>query len=157
MQKIITHLWFDTEAQEAVDLYTSIFADSKIVATQQLNAPGEGNEGSVLAIDFQLAGQNFIAINGGPYFTFTPAISLYINCETQKEVDAIWDALVLEGEPLECGWLTDKYGISWQVVPTMLSNLLADEDPVKRDAVSNAMFKMKKLKIKELQEAYDNA
>ncbi|MEG0443049.1 MAG: VOC family protein [Carnobacterium sp.] len=157
MQKIITHLWFDNEAQEAVDLYTSIFADSKILTTEYLNAPGEGNEGSVMAIEFQLAGQEFIAINGGTYFTFTPAMSLYINCETQLEVDTIWDTLVLEGEPGECGWLTDKYGISWQVVPTVLRKLLTDADPVKRDAVSTAMFKMKKLEITELQKAYDNA
>lgn len=157
MQKIVTHLWFDDQAQEAVDLYVSIFEDAKILSTQHLDAPGEGNEGSVLAIDFQLAGQHFHAINGGPYFQFTPAISLYINCETQEEVDEIWDTLVAEGEPVECGWLTDKYGISWQVVPTILEQLLADDNLAKRTAVSKAMFKMKKLNIKELQTAYDEA
>lgn len=157
MQKIVTHLWFDDKAQEAVELYVSIFEDAKILNTQHLDAPGEGNEGSVLAIDFQLAGQRFHAINGGPYFQFTPAISLYINCETQEEVDRIWDKLVAEGEPVECGWLTDKYGISWQVVPTMLEQLLANDNLAKRTAVSKAMFKMKKLNIKELQAAYDEA
>lgn len=158
MQKIVTHLWFDDQVEEAVELYTSIFKDAKILNRQRMNYPGEGNEGTVLAIDFELAGQVFYAINGGPGISFTPAISMYVNCETQEELDGIWDAFIESGgEPDQCGWLTDKFGVSWQIIPDDLMKLLDDKDPAKRNAVSEAMFKMMKLDQKKLRKAYDNA
>lgn len=148
MQKITTHLWFDNHAEEAAHFYISLFKNSSIV-----NVMRSGPEGSVMTLTFQIDGQEFIALNGGPYFTFSAAISLFVKCETQEEVDRLWEALSEGGEKGDCGWLKDKYGLSWQIVPTVLGDLLVDPDPAKAQRVMQAMLKMKKLDIKALQEA----
>lgn len=153
MQKIVTSLWFDGNAEEAVNFYTSIFKDSKITEMSRYSEAGPGEPGSVLTVMFQLNGMEFMAINGGPDFKFTPAISLMVNCETQQEVDRLWEQLSAGGREDQCGWLTDKYGLSWQIVPTVLGKLMQDKDPEKAKRVTQAMFKMKKLDIKTLQEA----
>jgi predicted 3-demethylubiquinone-9 3-methyltransferase (glyoxalase superfamily) len=149
MQKIVTFLAFDNQAEEAVSFYASIFKDSK--STGMMREPG----GAPLGVSFQLAGQDFIALNGGPSFSFSQAISLFVNCETQAEVDELWEELSEGGEKLPCGWLKDKFGVSWQVVPKILPKLLSDPDAAKRKTVFEAMTKMKKLDIAALQQAYD--
>ena len=154
MQKIVTSLWFDTEAEEAANFYCSKFKDSKILNVSHYGSAGPRPEGMVLAVDFQLAGQTFNAINGGPDFKFTEATSLLVNCESQDEVDQFWDALGEGGEPGPCGWLKDKYGLSWQTVPTVLDELLADPDPEKSQRVMRSMLQMGKLDVAELQRAY---
>jgi predicted 3-demethylubiquinone-9 3-methyltransferase (glyoxalase superfamily) len=155
MQKITPFLWFNDNAEEAVNFYVSIFKNSKIVDVARYGDAGPGPKGSVMVISFELEGQRYTALNGGPNYTFTPAISLMVHCETQEEVDHYWDALCAGGKPVQCGWLTDKYGLSWQIVPDALMKLMRDKDPVKSSRVMMAMMKMIKLDIAKLQHAYD--
>jgi predicted 3-demethylubiquinone-9 3-methyltransferase (glyoxalase superfamily) len=156
MQKIRTFLWFDKEAEEAAKFYTSIFKNSKIVAVSRYGEAGPGPKGSVMVVTFQLEGQEFIALNGGPYFKFTEAISLSVDCKTQQEVDEFWEKLTEGGgEKGQCGWLKDKYGLSWQVNPTILGEMISDPDPEKSKRVMEAMMKMTKIDIALLKKAYD--
>ena len=154
MQKITPFLWFDTQAEEAAKFYVSIFKDSKIVNIARYGDAGPGPKGSVMTVEFELNGQRFIALNGGPQFKFTEAISFSINCKTQEEVDDFWGKLSQGGQEVQCGWLKDKYGLSWQVVPAALGEMLSDPDRVKSKRVMEAMLKMKKIDIKALQQAY---
>lgn len=149
MQKITPFLWFDTQAEEAAKFYTSIFKNSKIGSIKRYRP-----KGTVMTVAFQIEGQEFVALNGGPQFNFTPAISLFVNCETQEEVDKLWDNLVDGGKPMQCGWLTDKYGISWQIIPAALGKLMNDPDPKKANRVMQAMLQMVKIDVRGLQEAY---
>jgi len=155
MQKISTCLWFNGQAEAATDFYLSIFKSAKKTDVLRWGDVGPGPKGSVLTCSFELDGREFIALNGGPEFKFTPAISLVVNCETQAEVDHYWGKLLDGGQPMECGWLTDKFGISWQVTPTMLPRLLMDKDTAKANRVMAAMMKMVKLDIAALQQAAD--
>jgi predicted 3-demethylubiquinone-9 3-methyltransferase (glyoxalase superfamily) len=143
MRNITPFLWFDGKAEEAAKFYTSIFENSKIVSVTQMSAT------------FQLEGLEFIAFNGGPMFTFSPAVSFFVRCETQEEIDCLWEKLSAGGETQKCGWLKDKFGISWQIVPPILGEFLNDEDDEKSNSVMEAMMKMSKLDIKELKEAYE--
>ncbi len=149
MQKITPFLWFDGQAEEAADFYTSIFKNSKRLSIMP------GQDGAVLGVEFELAGQRFIALNGGPQFKFSPAVSFFVNCETQREVDELWDKLSAGGKKLQCGWLEDKFGVSWQVVPTVLGELLRDNNREKAGRVMKAMLQMEKLDIAGLQRAYE--
>ena len=156
MQKIVTYLWFDNQAEEAADFYTSLFEDSKVTGVTPHPEGGEGEPGSAMIVTFQLAGQEFAALNGGPHFTFTEATSLYVNCEGQEEVDRLWNALIAGGGAEQpCGWLKDRYGLSWQIIPTALPRLIGDPDPARARRVMEAMFKMTKIDIAALQAAYD--
>ena len=155
MQKITPFLWFDNQAEEAANFYTSIFKNSKIVKIARYGEAGPGPKGSVMIVTFQLEGQEFIALNGGPHFKFTEAISLSVDCKTQKEVDEFWNRLSEGGEKGQCGWLKDKYGLSWQVNPTVLGEMLSDQDPEKSKRVTEAMLKMTKIDIGLLKQAYD--
>jgi predicted 3-demethylubiquinone-9 3-methyltransferase (glyoxalase superfamily) len=155
MQKITTFLWFDNQAEEAATHYTSIFDDSRIVNVQRYGQAGPGEAGTVMTVTFELAGQQFSALNGGPQFTFNEAISLYVDCTTQEEVDELWAKLADGGEEGPCGWLKDKFGVSWQIVPRTLTDLLSDPDPVKAERVMKAMFGMKKIDIQGLVDAYE--
>ena len=157
LQKITPSLWFDGNAEEAVNFYVSLFKNSEIKGIARYGEAGPGAKGTVLTVDFQLEGQTFLAINGGPEFTFTPAVSFMVNCETQQEVDYLWEKLTEGGEEVQCGWLKDKYGLSWQIVPTVLGQLMQDKDPVKAQRVTEAMLRMKKLDIKALQAAYEQS
>lgn len=148
-QKITPFLWFDGKAEEAMNFYVSIFKDSKIVTVSQI---GEG--GTVMTGIFEIEGQQFMVINGGPMFSFTPAISLFVSCETQEEVDDLWERLSAGGEKSRCGWLKDKYGLSWQIIPTALGRLMHVPDPEKSKRVMDAMLKMTKIDIALLEEAY---
>lgn len=154
MQKITTFLWFDDKAEEAVNLYVSLFKNSKIETISYYGEAAPRPKGTVLTVVFQLDGQQFMALNGGPHYSFTPAISLLVNCETQEEVDRLWDKLLEGGKPSRCGWLQDRYGLSWQIVPTILGKLMSDPDRKKADRVMQAMLKMDKLNIKGLEQAY---
>jgi predicted 3-demethylubiquinone-9 3-methyltransferase (glyoxalase superfamily) len=153
-QKITTFLWFDNNAEEAATFYTSIFPDSKILSVSRYGDAGPGPKGSVMTIKFQLAGQEFVALNGGPHFKFTEAISLLVNCDSQKEVDELWGKLTAGGEEVQCGWLKDKFGLSWQIVPTRLFELMQDPDPAKSKRVTEAMLQMKKIDVGRLEQAY---
>jgi predicted 3-demethylubiquinone-9 3-methyltransferase (glyoxalase superfamily) len=159
MQKISPFLWFDNQAEEAVNFYVSIFKDSKvgnITRYDEEAAKASGKpEGSVMTIGFQLEGQDFIALNGGPQFKFTEAISFSVDCKTQEEVDELWEKLSEGGEEGPCGWLKDKYGLSWQIVPTILIEMLQDKDAEKAKRVTHAMLQMKKLDIEGLKQAYE--
>jgi predicted 3-demethylubiquinone-9 3-methyltransferase (glyoxalase superfamily) len=155
MQKIVPFLWFDTQAEEAVSFYTSVFKNAKAGQVTRCGEAGPGPKGSVMTATFELFGQEFVALNGGPVFKFTPAISFVVNCETQEEVDDYWTKLSAGGQTQQCGWLTDKFGVSWQIVPTILTKLMQDKDPVKAQRVMEAMLKMTKLDIKGLQQAYE--
>ncbi len=155
IQKITTHLWFDNNAEEAANFYVSIFKNSRIVSVSHYGKTGPRPEGTVMPVAFQLDGQELLAFNGGPVFTFSPAISLVVNCETQQEVDEMWEKLSTGGAKIECGWVTDKYGLSWQIVPTIVEKLLLDKNPEKSNRVMEAILKMKKLDIETLQEAYE--
>ena len=155
MQKITTFLWFDNNAEEAINFYTSLFKNSKILSVSRNGEGGFGPKGSLLTASFQLEGQQFMALNGGPMFKFTEAISLFVSCETQEEVDDLWEQLSAGGAKSQCGWLKDKYGLSWQIIPTALGKLMNDPDPVKAHRVMMAMLKMSKIDIAELQKAYD--
>ncbi len=154
MQKITPFLWFDGKAEEAANFYTSIFKDAKITQLTRYGEAGPGPKGSVMSVVFQLEGQEFYALNGGPQFAFSPAISLFVKCETQQEVDALWDKLSAGGQKQRCGWLTDKYGVTWQIVPTTLGRLLGDKDAKKSQAVMQAMMQMEKLDIAGLERAH---
>jgi predicted 3-demethylubiquinone-9 3-methyltransferase (glyoxalase superfamily) len=155
MQKITPFLWFDGRAEEAVNFYTAIFPNSKIVSMMRYGEAGSGPKGSVMSATFELQGQEFIALNGGPMFTFSPAISFFVHCETQEEVDKFWEKLAEGGEKQRCGWLRDKFGVSWQVVPTVLGQLLQDKDAEKSKRVMNAMLQMEKLDIAGLKRAHE--
>jgi predicted 3-demethylubiquinone-9 3-methyltransferase (glyoxalase superfamily) len=158
MQKITTFLWFDHQAEEAANFYSSIFKNSKVLNVSRYGEAGPGPKGSAMTVSFQLEGQEFIALNGGPHFKFTPAISLFVSCETQAEVDELWDKLTAGGGgPQQCGWLTDKYGLSWQIIPTALGRLMQDQDPKKSAAVMQAMLQMTKIDIAGLQKAHAGA
>jgi len=158
-QKITPFLWFDNQAEEAVNFYTSIFENSKIGSAARYDEEGSKAagrpKGSVMTVAFQLAGQDFVALNGGPVFKFSEAVSFVVNCESQKEVDHFWEKLSAGGEVVQCGWLKDKFGLSWQVVPTVLSEMLQDKDAQKAKRVMAAMLKMKKIDIAELWRAYE--
>ncbi len=156
MQKITPFLWFDQQAEEAMNFYVSIFKNSKILGVTRYGEEGPGKNGSVMSGTFQLEGQEFYALNGGPVFTFSQAISFFVSCETQPEIDAFWEKLSAGGEKQQCGWLKDKYGISWQIVPVLLGRLLNDPDPVKSGRVMKAMLQMKKLDIALLKRAYEH-
>jgi predicted 3-demethylubiquinone-9 3-methyltransferase (glyoxalase superfamily) len=155
--KISPCLWFDSQAEEAAKFYTSIFPKSKILRTVRNPEGARGPAGAVLTVEFELDGQRFTGLNGGPDFQFTEAISFVVHCETQKEVDSYWDALLAGGTPSQCGWLKDQYGVSWQIVPTVLPELLGDPDPRKAQRVMEAMLKMIKLDIEALKKAHDTA
>ncbi|PYO26806.1 MAG: hypothetical protein DMD73_11420 [Gemmatimonadetes bacterium] len=155
MQKIVPFLWFDGKAEEAMNFYVSVFKRSKVVRVSRYGDAGPGPKGSVMSCTFQLEGQDFYALNGGPQINFTPAISLFVNCETQQEVDELWEKLSAGGRADQCGWLQDKYGLSWQIIPTVLGKMLSDKDPKKANAAMRAMLQMKKIDIKGLQQAYD--
>lgn len=155
MQKIVPFLWFNDQAEEAMNHYVSIFPDSKVLNVMRYGDAGPGPKGTVMAVTFQLAGQEFRALNGGPQFKFTEAISLYVNCETQAEVDELWEKLSRGGEPGPCGWLKDKYGLSWQIVPTALGEMLQDKDAEKANRVMQAMLQMSKIDIAGLRRAYE--
>ena len=161
MRKIVTFLWFNDQAEEAVDLYVSLFDDAKIISTSHLTesvAKAAGKEpGDVSTIDFELNGQHFTALNGGPMFTFSDAISIVVSCKTQEEIDHLWDALAEGGEVLSCGWLRDKFGLTWQIVPESLDVMMRDSDVAKADRVSAAMLGMEgKLNVSELEKAYNS-
>ncbi len=157
MQKITPFLWFDDKAEEAATFYTSIFKNSKIGKIARYDEAGEKAagrpKGSVMTVEFELDGQEFVALNGGPIFKFTEAISFVVNCETQEEVDYYWEKLSAGGKEVRCGWLKDKFGLSWQIVPTVLGELLSDKDAAKAQRVMTAMLKMVKLDIKKLKQA----
>jgi len=155
MQKITPFLWFNDNAEEAVNFYVSIFRNSRIVSVSRYPEGTPGPVGKVMTATFQLEGQEFIALNGGPEFKFNEAISFFVNCETQEEVDRLWDKLSEGGEKGQCGWLKDKYGVSWQIVPTALGQLLGDKDPQKSHNVMQAMLQMTKIDIETLRRAYE--
>jgi predicted 3-demethylubiquinone-9 3-methyltransferase (glyoxalase superfamily) len=155
MQKITPFLWFDGKAEEAMNFYISIFKNSKVGKVTRYGEAGPGPKGTVMSATFQLEGQEFMALNGGPQFTFTPAISFFVNCETQQEVDELWEKLLEGGKKDRCGWLKDKYGLSWQIIPSALGKMLGDKDPEKSKRVMEAMLQMDKIDIKRLQEAYE--
>lgn len=161
MQKMTTCLWFDHQAEEAANFYVSVFKDGKIGNTMHYNADSaqvSGRpEGSVLTVEFKILGHDFVALNGGPIFKFTEAVSFMVNCETQEEVDYYWEKLSAVATSEQCGWLKDKYGVSWQIVPKILNELLQDKDAKKSGSVMRAMLEMKKLDIAGLQNAYDQA
>ncbi len=162
MQKITSNLWFDRQAEEAAKYYTSIFKNSKIGRITRYGKEGfeihKMPEGTVLTVEFWLEGQQFLALNGGPLFKFSEAVSFVINCETQEEIDFYWNKLTQGGDQnaQQCGWLKDKFGLSWQVTPTVLSDMLADKDAEKSESVMHAMMQMKKIDIAALKEAYSN-
>jgi predicted 3-demethylubiquinone-9 3-methyltransferase (glyoxalase superfamily) len=155
MQKITPFLWFNDNAEEAVKFYVSLFKNSKIETIARYGDSSAGPKGAVMSLTFQLEGQEFMALNGGPVFTFSPAISFFVDCKTQEEVDLLWEKLSEGGEQQQCGWLRDRFGISWQIVPSILGKLTGDPDPVKAQRVVQAMLQMHKLDIAGLQRAYD--
>jgi predicted 3-demethylubiquinone-9 3-methyltransferase (glyoxalase superfamily) len=155
MQKITPFLWFDNQAEEAANFYVSVFKNAQINGISRYGESGPGPAGTVMVAQFQIEGQEFLALNGGPVFTISPAISFVVNCETQAEVDEYWDKLSAGGTTLQCGWLTDKFGVSWQIVPTVLGTLMSDPDPVKSGRVMQSMLQMTKLIIEDLQRAYE--
>jgi predicted 3-demethylubiquinone-9 3-methyltransferase (glyoxalase superfamily) len=154
MQKITPFLWFDNNAEEAVNFYTSIFKNSKILNIARYGDAGPGPKGAVMLVNFELEGQVFMALNGGPQYTFTPAISLFVNCESQAEVDELWDKLTAGGTDVQCGWLRDKFGLSWQIIPKALMELMSDKDPVKSQRVFKAMMGMIKIDVEALKRSY---
>lgn len=154
MPKITPYLWFDNQAEEAANFYATIFKNSRIKDVQRYGEAGPGPKGTAMSVTFALEGQEFIALNGGPQFKFTEAISFYTSCANQEEVDELWDKLSEGGEAGQCGWLKDKYGLSWQVIPTALTDLLSDPDPDKSHRVMKAMLAMKKIDIQGLKDAY---
>ena len=155
MQKITPFLWLDGNAEEAMRFYVSIFKNSKVGKITRYGDAGPGPKGLVMTVTFQLEGQEFYALNGGPTFKLTPAISFFVDCKTQEEVDALWEKLSEGGKKDRCGWLHDKFGVSWQIVPTVLMDLLNDPDPAKSQRVMKAMMQMTKIDIAGLQQAYD--
>jgi predicted 3-demethylubiquinone-9 3-methyltransferase (glyoxalase superfamily) len=153
MQKITPFLWFDGNAEEAANFYISIFKNSKMGKISRYGDAGPGPKGSVMSVTFQIEGQEFFALNGGPQFKFTPAISFFVNCETQQEVDELWEKLSAGGRTDRCGWLQDKFGLSWQIIPTVLGRLLGDKDPQRAKRAMQAMLQMTKIDIEKLQQA----
>jgi predicted 3-demethylubiquinone-9 3-methyltransferase (glyoxalase superfamily) len=153
MEKITPCLWFDTEGEEAAKLYTSVFPNSRILDVARYGDAGPRPEGTLMTVSFELDGQKFVALNGGPEFTFSEAISFQVSCKTQEEVDAFWTKLTDGGEQGPCGWLKDRYGVSWQIIPTVLPELLSDPDQEKSQRVMRAMLEMKKLEIDALERA----
>jgi predicted 3-demethylubiquinone-9 3-methyltransferase (glyoxalase superfamily) len=154
MNKITPFLWFDTQAEEAANFYVSVFANSRIVEAVRYGDAGNGPKGGVMVISFELQGVPFTALNGGPVYSFTPAVSFVAHCADQAEVDHLWDALTAGGKPVQCGWLTDRYGVSWQVVPERLLTLIKDPDPAKAKRVTEAMLQMIKIDVAALEKAY---
>ncbi len=154
MQKIHPFLWFDNQAEEAMNFYVSIFKNSKVGKVVRYGEAGPGPKGSVMTATFELEGQPFTALNGGPHFKFNEAISFVVDCKSQAEVDELWEKLSAGGEPGQCGWLKDKFGLSWQIVPSVLMELLSDPDPEKSQRVMTAMLKMTKIEIATLKQAY---
>lgn len=155
MQKIVPSLWFDDQAEQAMNFYVSIFKNSKIGSISYYGEAGPRPAGTVLTVNFEIDGQEFNGINGGPEFKFTPAVSFLVNCESQAEVDELWEKLSEGGEIEMCGWLKDKFGVSWQIVPTVLGRLLQDPNPAKAQKVTEAMLQMQKLDINKLMQAYN--
>jgi len=155
MQKITPFLWFDGKAEEAMNFYVSIFKSSKIANVVRYGEAGPGPKGTVMTATFQLDGQEFIALNGGPQFKFTEAVSFWVSCETQEEIDDMWEKLSAGGEKGRCGWLKDRYGLSWQIVPPVLGEMLGDKDPEKSKRVMMAMLQMDKINIETLKQAYE--
>ncbi|MBE7171154.1 MAG: VOC family protein [Williamsia sp.] len=156
MQKITTFLWFDTQAEEAMNFYLSVFKHSKAGKVSRYGDAGPGPKGSVMTASFELEGQEFIALNGGPQYHFTPAISLFVNCTDQQEVDELWDKLCEGGKPGPCGWLEDKFGLSWQIVPREFFQIIQNPDPEKSKKAMQAMMKMQKLDLDKLREAIES-
>jgi predicted 3-demethylubiquinone-9 3-methyltransferase (glyoxalase superfamily) len=161
MQKITPHLWFDQQAEEAARFYTSLFEDSRMGSVTRYgeaeSAIAGRPKGSVMTVTFELHGQQFVALNGGPLFKFSPAISFMVHCKTQEEVDRLWERLSEGGEQEQCGWLKDRYGVSWQIVPTALGEMLQDRDPERSQRVMRAMLQMKKLDVTALKQAYQQS
>jgi len=155
MQKITPFLWFDDNAEEAANFYVSVFKNSKLLNVSRYGDAGPGPQGTVMTVEFEIDGLGFVALNAGPRFKFTEAISFVVNCETQEEVDYYWERLSEGGEKSRCGWLKDQFGLSWQVTPTILDKLMADKDPVKSQRVMERMLQMDKLDIEPLQRAYE--
>jgi predicted 3-demethylubiquinone-9 3-methyltransferase (glyoxalase superfamily) len=155
MQKISPFLWFEDKAEEAAEFYVALFPDSKIDQVVRYGKEGPGPAGSVMTVDFHLAGEHFTALNGGPVFKFSPAVSFFVHCETQAEVDRYWDAFADGGAPSQCGWIDDKYGVTWQVVPVALIEMMESEDAAKRGRMIEAMMKMGKLVISDLEAAFE--
>jgi predicted 3-demethylubiquinone-9 3-methyltransferase (glyoxalase superfamily) len=155
MQKPTPNLWFDGNAEEAMNFYVSLFPNAKVTNVVRYTEAGPGPAGSVLTVAFEINGQDFVGINGGPHYKFTPAVSFSVMCETQAEIDTLWNALLEGGAPSQCGWLTDKFGLSWQIVPKILPEYLQDKDRAKANRVMQAMLKMVKLDIAALQRAYE--
>lgn len=153
MRGITPSLWYDNQAEEAAKFYTSIFGNSRILSTNRYGKAGPGPEGSVMTVSFELRGQPFLALNGGPMFHFNEAVSFIVNCEDQQEVDALWNALSEGGEEGQCGWLKDKYGVSWQIVPTILPELMGDADPAIAERVMETLLRMQKIDIGALRRA----
>jgi predicted 3-demethylubiquinone-9 3-methyltransferase (glyoxalase superfamily) len=156
-QKITTFLWFDGQAEQAVEHYISIFPDSRVTNVSRWGKGAPAPEGSVMSVSFELAGQGYMALNGGPQYKFTPAISLLVSCTSQDEVDRYWDRLLEGGKPTACGWLDDKFGLSWQIIPTALFELMSDPDPAKAGRVGQALMTMVKIDIAELRRAHAGA
>jgi len=156
MNKITPFLWFDDKAEEAANFYISIFKNSKLLSVQRRQGKTLGSDNPVMGLTFELEGQRFMALNGGPHFSFTPAISLFVDCKDQAEVDELWKKLTAGGgEESRCGWLKDKYGLSWQIIPKALGEMLQDKDAARAGRVMQAMLKMGKIQVQELQQAYD--
>lgn len=153
MKTITPCLWFNTEAEDAANFYTSVFEDAKVTGVSRYGDAGPGEPGTVLTVSFELRGQEFVALNGGPEFTFSEAVSFQVSCESQAEVDGFWNALCEGGEEGPCGWLKDKFGLSWQIIPTALPELLSDPDPEKAQRAMTAMLAMRKIDIAELRRA----
>lgn len=156
MQKITPFLWFESQAEEAANYYTSIFRNSKVLNVARYGEAGPGPKGSVMTVQFELNGQEFIALNGGPYFKFSEAISFVVNCDTQQELDNYYSKLAEDGQEVQCGWVKDKFGLSWQIVPTVLGKMLSDENHAKSQKVMEAMLQMKKLDIEALKKAFES-
>ena len=155
MQKITPFLWFDNNAEQAANFYASVFRNSKIVNVARYGDAGPGPKGSVMTVKFQIEGQEFVALNGGPHYKMTPGTSFVVNCSTQDEVDHYWSKLADAGQIMDCGWLTDRFGVTWQIVPTILPELLTDKDPARSQRVMKVMLQMKKLDIAKLKQAYE--
>ena len=155
MQKIVTNLWFDGQVEEALELYTSLFADSRVTRIQRYAEGGMGNPGDIMTAEFELAGQEFCIINGGPHFKLSPAMSLLVNCADQTEVDRLWERLTADGgEESQCGWLTDRFGVSWQITPVALGEMMNSSDAAAVERVTEAFLQMKKLDVPALEKAF---